>query len=90
MTSTKAFKMDFYTVTIDVDGRAYIYPCFCLNHGQALEASSAAHIAACGLLPLPTSIKVDGPCHESGCDCGLPCQLECVQCTETDDLGLTN
>jgi len=90
MISSNAFKKDFYTVTIVDGGRAYFYLCFCPNHEQALVMASADHIAAYGLRPSLTSIKADGPCHKSDCDCGQPSTAECVKCTETDDLDLMN
>ena len=89
MFSNNALALDFYGVYVVVDGATYTYRCFSLNHAHALETATAAHIAACGMLPLPNKIEVVGPCHNSDCNCGRIFTLEADR-LETEDLGLMN
>ncbi len=47
-----------------------MYPLFCLNHSEALQAALTEHRSAGLPLPAGTHCYVDGPCHDLACDCG--------------------
>lgn len=84
MNRKNELKKEVYTVAIVVDECAYLYPCPCLNHKQALEMAFAAHIEASRPLPLGTRCLVDGPCQESDCNCGGRNRtMDCFTCTGT-------
>jgi hypothetical protein len=82
------FSFSRYAVDI-VDGRTYNYACYALTQSEALEAASAAHLAARGNLAFVTEATVKGPCHDSRCTLGENCTMT-VERVETNDLGLTN
>jgi hypothetical protein len=74
---------DVYTVTFVIAERAYLYPCFCLNHQQALEKAFAGHLEAFGPLPMGTRCLVHGLCHDTNCNCrGKNLVIDCFTCPE--------
>jgi len=87
--SNTANQKDVYTVTI-VDGqRAFLYPCFCSNHQQALEKAFAGHLQAGALLPLGTRCFVYGKCSDTDCNCrGQNLVIDGV--TSPEGLRITN
>jgi hypothetical protein len=89
MTNNKR-KKDVYTVGIHADGCLYLHPCFSSNHRQAFEMAVANHEQAWGPLPSDFRCLVDGPCHESNCDCGVPCIMEVIKSSGNYHLGLMN
>ena len=89
MTNNKR-KKDVYTVGIHADGRLYLHPCLSSNHHQAFEMAVANHEQAWGPLPSDFRCLVDGPCHESNCDCGASCIMEVIKSGGNYYLGLMN
>jgi len=67
--SNTASKIDGYTVTFFNDENAYVYPCFCSNHQQALETAYTRHLDAGVPLPLGTRCLVYGMCYDTTCNC---------------------
>ena len=67
--SNTATEIDGYTVVIVNGERAYVYPCFCSNHQQALEKAFTGHLESGFLLPLGTRCLVYGTCHDTNCNC---------------------
>jgi len=83
-------KKDVHAVAIHADGRLYLYPCFSSNHRQAFDTAVANHKQEWGPLPSDFRCLVDGPCHESDCDCGTPSITEVTKSAEDDHLKLMN
>jgi hypothetical protein len=87
--SNTANEKDVYTVAIVNGERAYVYPCFCSNHQEALEKACAAHLEAGAPMPLGTRCLVYGTCHDTDCTCHAK-DLGIDGVTSPDGLRVTN